>query len=108
VTAQSSMLPLAGYLRLSQIIGRPKANPPVPAIIPVSASTWWAGVKSGKFPAPVKLSVNVTAWKVSDIRALMDRIDAQEHTEQGDWEPKRDLASKSTAPATKESNFDPS
>ena len=77
VIAQSSLLPPAGYLRLSQIIGRPKANPPVPGIIPVSASTWWAGVKSGKFPAPVKLSANVTAWKISDIRALMERIDDQ-------------------------------
>ena len=81
VIAQSSMLPSAGYLRLSQIIGRPQANPPVPGIIPVSASTWWAGVKSGKFPAPVKLSANVTAWKISDIRALIDRIDGQENTE---------------------------
>ena len=79
--AQNHMLPSDGYLRLSQIIGRPQANPPVPGIIPVSASTWWAGVKSGKFPAPVKLSANVTAWKISDIRALMDRIDGQE---QGD------------------------
>jgi len=77
VIAQSSLLPPAGYLRLSQIIGRPKANPPVPGIIPVSASTWWAGVKSGKFPAPVKLSANVTAWKISGIRALMERIDDQ-------------------------------
>ena len=76
--AQSGMLPSDGYLRLSQIIGRPKANPPIPGIIPVSASTWWAGVKSGKFPTPVKLSANVTAWKISDIRALMDRIDGQE------------------------------
>ena len=79
--AQSSMLPSAGYLRLSQIIGRPKANPPVPGIIPVSASTWWASVKSGKFPTPVKLSANITAWKISDIRALMDRIDDQENAE---------------------------
>ena len=81
VIAQSSMLPSAGYLRLSQIIGRPQANPPVPGIIPVSASTWWTGVKSGKFPVPVKLSANVTAWKISGVRALMDRIDGQESEE---------------------------
>ena len=74
-------LPEIGLARLSQIIGDPNANPPIPPIIPVSKSTWWAGVKSGKFPAPVKLSANVTAWKISDIRALMDRIDGQESEE---------------------------
>lgn len=39
--------------------------------IPVSASTWWAGVKEGKFPQPVKLSKRVTAWRESDITKLM-------------------------------------
>ncbi len=42
-------LPETGYLRLPQIIGNPKADPPIPPIIPVSKSTWWAGVKSGRF-----------------------------------------------------------
>lgn len=37
-------LPETGYLRLAQIIGNPKANPPIPALIPVSKSTWWAGL----------------------------------------------------------------
>jgi len=36
-------LPATGFLRLNQIIGNKKASPPVPAIIPVSKSTWWAG-----------------------------------------------------------------
>ena len=40
--------------------------------IPVSASTWWTGVREGKFPQPVKLSRRVTAWRETDIRALMD------------------------------------
>jgi len=48
-------LPEIGYVRLSQIIGNPKADPPIPPIIPVSKSTWWAGVKSGLYPRPVKL-----------------------------------------------------
>ena len=66
-------LPETGYLRLSQILGNPKASPPIPAIIPVSKSTWWSGVKSGRYPAPVKLSQRCTAWRVSDIRQLIDR-----------------------------------
>lgn len=63
-------LPEIGFLRLHQIVGDPKATPPTPAIIPVSKSTWWAGVKTGRYPKPVKLSERCTAWKVSDIRRL--------------------------------------
>jgi hypothetical protein len=65
--------PLAGFLRLHSIIGNPKANPPIPAIIPVGASTWWAGVKSGRYPAPVKLSKRCTAWRIEDIQALIEK-----------------------------------
>ncbi|ARO88917.1 transcriptional regulator [Nitrosospira lacus] len=67
-------LPEAGYLRLPQIIGNPKAKPPIPAVIPVSKSTWWAGVKSGHYPQPVRtLGRRITAWRVEDIRALIER-----------------------------------
>lgn len=66
-------LPETGYLRLSQIIGNPKADPPVPAIIPVSKSTWWQGVRTGRYPKPVRtLGRRITAWRVSDIRALIE------------------------------------
>lgn len=64
-------LPETGFLRLSQIIGNPKAEPPIPAIIPVKKSCWWAGVKSGRFPKPVKFGPRVSAWRVEDIRALI-------------------------------------
>jgi len=52
-------------LRLSSIIG-----PEGP--IPVSKSSWWAGVKSGRYPKPVKLGPRTTAWKRSDIEKLME------------------------------------
>ena len=64
-------LPETGFLRLPHIIGDPKASPPIPARIPVSKSTWWAGVKSGRYPAPVKLGPRITAWRVEDLRALI-------------------------------------
>lgn len=64
-------LPETGFLRLTQIIGNPKAVPPVPPTIPVSKSTWWAGVKSGRFPKPVKLG-RCTCWRVEDIRELIE------------------------------------
>jgi len=67
-------LPETGYLRLPQIIGNPKAVPPMPALIPVGKSTWWAGVKSGRYPQPVRtLGVRITAWRVEDIRDLIQR-----------------------------------
>jgi predicted DNA-binding transcriptional regulator AlpA len=69
-------LPESGFVRLPQIIGNPKAKPPIPAVIPVKKSTWWAGVKSGRFPKSVRISKHITAWKVSDIRALIETLSA--------------------------------
>jgi hypothetical protein len=71
-TNQATLLPETGFLRLPNIIGNPKANPPIPPIIPVGKSCWWASVRSGRFPRPVKLSRRVTAWRVEDIRAFID------------------------------------
>ena len=65
-------LPETGYLRLPHIVGDPKADPPIPAVIPVSKSTWWAGVASGRYPKAVKISPRCTAWKVEDIRKLIE------------------------------------
>jgi prophage regulatory protein len=65
-------LPETGYLRLPQIIGNPRAEPPIPAIIPVSKSAWWAGVRTGRYPKSVKLGPRTTAWKVEDIRRFVD------------------------------------
>lgn len=68
-------LPETGYLRVSHIVGDPKANPPILPIIPVAKSTWWAGVKSGVFPQPLKMSPQVTVWRVEDIRTLIAEIE---------------------------------
>ena len=56
-------LPPTGYIRKAQLI---------PAIIPVSSSTLWRWVKNGQFVPPVKLSENVTAWRVEDVRQWLD------------------------------------
>ena len=61
-------LPETGFLRL----------PAVLAVIPVSKSTWWTGVKTGRFPKPVKLGPRMTAWRVEDIRAWIAKHDALE------------------------------
>jgi prophage regulatory protein len=54
-------IPEIGFIRLREIL----------ELIPVSKSTWWAGVKSGRFPKSVKLTPRTTAWKVEDIRKLI-------------------------------------
>jgi len=71
----STTLPETGYLRLSQIVGKPatESAPAIPAIFPVCKSTWWAGVKAGRYPQPVKLGERITAWRVEDIRALIEQ-----------------------------------
>lgn len=57
--------PETGLVRLSAILA-----PDGP--IPVSKSSWWAGVRSGRYPQPVKLGPRITAWKAEDIRALFE------------------------------------
>ena len=47
-------------LRLKQILGDPKADPPVEPIIPISKSSWWDGISKGKYPKPIKLGENTT------------------------------------------------
>lgn len=58
-------LPETGFVRLPLIL----------SVFPVSRSAFWAGVKSGKYPQPVKLSERTTAWRVEDIRALIASYD---------------------------------
>lgn len=55
------LLPETGFIRLSTIL----------TLIPVGKTTWWAGVKSGRFPKPIKLGARITAWRVEDIQALI-------------------------------------
>jgi hypothetical protein len=81
--AKAVHLPESGFVRLSQIIGNPKSNPPSPPLIPVSRSTWWAGVKTGIFPKPIKLSPGVTVWRVEDIRSFIERNGVETPQAQG-------------------------
>lgn len=60
-------MPNDGYMRLVDVL----------KVFPVSKTTWWAGVKDGRFPQPVKLSARITAWRVSDIRKLLQLASKQ-------------------------------
>ena len=66
-----SALPDDGYLRLDTIL----------KIFPVGRSTWWAGVKNGRYPPSIKLGPKVTAWRVQDIRTLMNDLEASSRAE---------------------------
>lgn len=79
-----------GYIRQADLIGEPQVTPeqaeanrqagraPVrpragrPGMVPFSSATLWRKVKSGEFPAPVKLSDRVTAWRAQDVHAWMN------------------------------------
>jgi prophage regulatory protein len=54
-------LPETGFLRLPQVL----------SVIPVGKTCWWQGVKSGRYPKPVKLSARCTAWRAEDIHELI-------------------------------------
>jgi prophage regulatory protein len=65
-------LPAEGFLRLPQILGCKRRG--IAPLIPVCKSTWHAGVRSGRFPSAVKLGVRATAWRVIDIKALIESM----------------------------------
>jgi predicted DNA-binding transcriptional regulator AlpA len=65
-----STFPLTGLVRLSSILA---PNGP----IPVSRSSWWAGVREGRFPKPTKIGPRTTVWRVEDIRKLFENAEEQ-------------------------------
>jgi prophage regulatory protein len=60
----ASKLPETGYIRLPEVL----------AVYPLSKSTWWAGIRDDRYPAGVKLSERTTAWRVEDIRKLIESV----------------------------------
>lgn len=57
----SNILPETGFVRLPEVL----------KVYPVSKSTWWSGVKDGRYPSPVKLGPKISAWRVEDIKELI-------------------------------------
>jgi prophage regulatory protein len=58
--------PRTGLVRLKSILA-----PEGP--IPVGKTTWWQGVRSGRFPRPTKLSSKITCWRAEDIHDLITK-----------------------------------
>ena len=57
-------LPETGFIRLPQVL----------AIIPICKSSFYDGIRKGIYPAPVKLSERTSAWRVEDIRKLIEQV----------------------------------
>lgn len=60
-------IPSLGFLRLEQVL----------QLIPISQSTWYSGIKTGRFPQPVKIGPRTSAYRAEDIRKLIDELGVQ-------------------------------
>lgn len=63
-SANQSTIPDTGFLRLPEVL----------SLIPISATVWWEGVRTGRYPKGIKLSARTTAWRVEDIKALIQTL----------------------------------
>ena len=71
-TIQNSQLPVTGFVRVWQIVGSKSKN--IPALLPIGRTTFLDGVKSGRFPKPIRLGVRIVAWRVEDIREVITNL----------------------------------
>lgn len=65
------------FLRLKQIIGDKKADPPIPAIIPISKTEVYRRIAEGTFPPPQKFGVRTSVWRESTVMSVVN----------GEWQP---------------------
>jgi hypothetical protein len=61
---------MSKLLRVKQIIGDKSQG--IQGYIPISKSSWWAGVAKGKYPQPIKLGPRTTCWRESDIVRIIN------------------------------------
>lgn len=59
----SMLLPQEGFIRLPVIL----------KVLSIGKTTWWCGVRDGKFPKPIKMGKRTARWNVKDIRALIEK-----------------------------------
>jgi prophage regulatory protein len=69
-TAPILELPSTGFLRVHSIVGHPKRG--IPALLPICKTSWWEGVKSGKYPKGFLLGPRTRVWAVEDIKKLIE------------------------------------
>lgn len=59
-------------LRQAQILGDKRRG--IPPILPISPSSWWTGIRSGRYPQPVKLGPRTTVWRANEIYELIEKL----------------------------------
>jgi predicted DNA-binding transcriptional regulator AlpA len=72
------LLPETGYLRIRGILGDPKRG--IPALLPISRSSWFQGIREGRYPKGVLLGPRTRAWNVESIKALIAEMSNSEAT----------------------------
>lgn len=80
-------LPTGGRVSSLQVLDQLKADMPfavyirqaglLPTVLPISPATLWRWVKSGQFPSPHRLSSQVTAWLIADVRKWIESKQVQ-------------------------------
>lgn len=60
------------YLRIWHIVGDKKRG--IKPLLPIGKTTFLEGVKSGKYPKPVKLGERTNAWRKADIDNLLSNL----------------------------------
>jgi len=63
----NSNIKQGGFYRIKEVLN----------LIPISSTSWYDGIASGRYPKPVKLSERTSAWRVADIHTLIDELGAQ-------------------------------
>ena len=61
-------LPKEGLARLPEVL----------EAMGIGKTTWYQGIKSGKYPKQVRPSKGTVAWRVEEIRALVANLEVKE------------------------------
>lgn len=69
---ESTQSQSGAYLRVSDITRNRRTGKT--GLLPITSATWWAWVKSGKAPAPIKLSPGCTVWRHADVLTFAESL----------------------------------
>lgn len=60
-----------GFMRIQEVL----------RYVPIGKSTWWKGIKEGKFPKGRKIGPKTTVWSKKDILGLLQKIELSNPTD---------------------------
>lgn len=65
-------LPEIGFIKIKDVL----------KLIPMSKTMFWENINKGRFPRPIKLGMRASAWRVEDIRNLIEDLSVAPATKQ--------------------------